>query len=242
MSGSNYERAISFNFGEAFPAEDPVAAFVVALSLAWKDLLYVNMRLVGRDEGGRATQVVSGGERRYLVGVAFAHLYEMRTCVSQAREKWPKVATFLDRLSADARDDLRQVLDLNTAEHDWIESALGYLRHQTFHYGATTNWKAVRWAIREVSTEEGVISKPTNTEVGIRLDFAELVWVQHLTRKLPATALGADDEAKQALQERQLRALVEAVTTAMSAAIRFASAALDSYLNKLPEGVVTWES
>jgi hypothetical protein len=242
MSDPTHERAISFNLGETFPADNPVSAFVVALSLAWKDLLYVNLRLVGGDESGPAKQEVSDGELRYLVGVAFAHLHEMRTCMSQARENWPEVASFLDGLSGDVQDDLGQVLNLNTAEHDWIEPALRYLRNQTFHYGAKTNWKDTRWALRQVSAEDGVISKANDTYAGTRLDFAELIWAQHLTRKLPAGDLDADDDAKRALEERQMRTLVEVLTTAINAAIRFAMAALGSYLNELPEGVVTWES
>jgi hypothetical protein len=54
----------------------------MALSLAWKDLLYVTMPLVGGNEDGPAKQEVTDGELRYLVGVAFAHVYEMRTCVT----------------------------------------------------------------------------------------------------------------------------------------------------------------
>jgi hypothetical protein len=49
-------------------------------------------------------------------------------------------------------------------------------------------------------------------------------------------------EPQNALQELQMRTLVQALTTAINAAIRFAMAALGSYLNGLPDGVVTWES
>lgn len=241
VSPPNYERAVSFNLGEAFPAGKPVAAFVVALSLAWKDLLYVNVRLVGGDATPPAKHEIGDGELRYLVGVAFAHLFEMRTCVAHAREKWPEVGAFLDGLPAAAQDDLRTVLDLNTTEHDWIEAALRYLRNQTFHYGANTNWKDLRWAMQQVDSEEGVISKANGTYAGTRLDFVELIWVQHLTRKFPK-ADTAGDTAAEALQEAHLRTLVQAVTEAMGAAIRFAMAALAAYLEALPEDVVTWES
>lgn len=118
----------------------------------------------------------------------------------------------------------------------------GYLRNQTFHYGGKTNWQDVRWAIRAVTAEEGVVSRANDTYSGTRLDFAELIWVQHLTRKFPATEPDADDEARQELEELQLRTLVQAPTTAISAGIRFAMAALGAYLNDLPEGVVVWES
>src|SRR4051812_29822838 len=66
MSPADYKPAISFDFGEAFPDTNPVAAFVVALSLAWKDLLYVNLRLVGGDGNAPSTYDVSDGEMRYL--------------------------------------------------------------------------------------------------------------------------------------------------------------------------------
>lgn len=242
MTSSDYQRTISFNLGEAFPDTNPVAAFVVALSLAWKDLLYVNMRLAGGDADAPAKEEVSDGEMRYLVGVAFAHLQEMRTCISQARLKWPEVAGFLDRLSADAQQDLRLVLDLDTAENAWIERALHYLRNQTFHYGGKTNWQDVRWAMRAVKDEEGVVSKANDTYAGTRLDFAELIWVQHLTRKFPAAEPDADDVARQELKELQMRTLVQALTTAINAGIRFAMAALGAYFSDLPEGVVVWES
>jgi hypothetical protein len=219
------ERRIAFNMGRAFPADDPVADFVVAASLAWNDLLLVNMRLVGGDEDGPDKYEVSAAEVRYLVRVATAHLHELRECIGHSRETSGEVDEFLSRLPPDALSELSALMDLNTPENDWIETALAYLRNQTFHYGAKSNWKGLRWALRSVADKTGEIVATTTTNAGTRLEFADLVAVQHFVK------FGGDDA---------MAVLAKAVTAAIAGAIQFVMHLLWHYLNDLPESVVDW--
>lgn len=98
-----------FTVGEAFPVDDPVAVFIVAISTALSDLLRTNMRLVGGDDNEPFQQSITSSEQQYLLRVNAAQLHELRESITHGR-KQPEVEGFIDGLSAAARKDLDVLL------------------------------------------------------------------------------------------------------------------------------------
>lgn len=88
-----------FRIGQAFPADDPVSVFLVAMSTAWNDLMTVSKWLTGGDYDAPNQSEVSDVEQHYLLRLTIAQLHELRETIGHARKK-EEVAGFLDALPA----------------------------------------------------------------------------------------------------------------------------------------------
>ncbi|MCP4383136.1 MAG: hypothetical protein GY798_17220 [Hyphomicrobiales bacterium] len=227
--------------GEAFPADNPVAVFLVALSTALNDLLTTSKWMVGGDPDQPHTNDVTDMEQLYLLRLSFAQLHEVRESVKQAR-KDEAVEAFLADLPDDAQADLGRLMTVNPREEHWIRQAMEYVRNTTLHYGGKWNWDDQRWAMKQVADDDGVIEMVNEKLVGMRLKFADHVSNRHLTRKFPEYVDDPDAELDNETIEARIGSLFKAMVLVTTSAQNFATAAVSAYLDGLPDGVVRVET
>ncbi len=230
-----------FRMGDAFPSGDPVAVFLVSLSTALNDLLTTRKWLVGGDQEEPFTNDVSDAERLYLLRLSFAQVCEVRESIKHARRR-PEVEKLIATLPKTARDHLAAVQDVNTDGAHWISAAMTHVRNQTFHYGGKWNWEDLEWAMSVVADEEGEIEMLNPKLVGMRLKLADLVTIQHLCRRFPEYAVDPTADLPPEVIEERIHTLFIATRKATSSAVNFAAAALEAYLDTLPDTVVRAES
>jgi hypothetical protein len=221
---------LMFKIGEAFPAADPVATFVATLGNAWSDLLFVNKRLVGGGDERPFQHDVPPSEEFCLLRASISHLRELRDMIGKARDEEPAVEAFVDGLPDSVRDDLDQLMNLNTDKHDWIEQAIDYIRHKTAHYdrGAT------RWALERVADEEGAVVVNGPLIADVQLEFADRAMLQHFVRIPDGHDVDEDESV--------FVALAQALARGTGAAIRFANSTLDAYFDTLPQAILRIET
>jgi hypothetical protein len=231
-----------FKIGEAFPVDDPVAIFLVAMSTALNDLLTTAKWFVGGDHEQPFQREVTNEDHLYLLRLSFAQLHEVRETIKHARKQDEKVETFLRTLPESARQDLARFSDLNTSQDQWINQAVSHVRNQANHYGGKWNWDDLKWAMKQVADEQGVIEMVNAKLIGTRFSFADTVAVQHFTRKFPEYVADSDAELDPATSESRVTTLFETMAQASSAARNFAVAALDAYLDTLPDSAISAET
>lgn len=230
-----------FKIGEAFPAANPVAVFLVALSSALNDLLFTNRLLVGGEHNQPDPHEVSAAERQFLLRLSISRVWELRESIRHARKQL-EVEEFIDALPDAARADLTGIENVNTNDAHWISAAMEHSRNQASHYGGKWNWDDVAWAMEKVAGVDGAIEMASPKLVGMRVTFADEIAVQHFTRKFPDFAENPDAEVDDETINARTHTLIVAVQRATSAAIAFTGAAINDYLNGLPDGVLRTES
>ncbi len=229
-----------FRIGDAFPVDDPVAIFLMAVSTAPNDLVTVSRWLAGGDDEQPAQFDVSDVERLYLFRLTLSQLYEVRESVKHAR-KDGAVEDFLADLPQSARQDLARLSDVNTRDAPWAFEAMKHVRNQTNHYGGRWNWDDLEWAMRQAADTDGEIEIRSDHLAGMRLKFADSVANQQLARKWPEHVAEPDAEVDDETTRVRLSALFAAMSEAVAAAQNFAIAAVEAYLEGLSPGMVRVE-
>lgn len=229
-----------FKIGEAFPVDNPVAVFIVAMSSAWNDLLTVSKWLTGGDYDAPNQFDVSNVEQLFLLRLTFAQVHEVRASVKYAKNDAAVVA-FLDTLPEQAKRDLDRVMTINTQEAQWVRATVEYVRNQTNHYGGLHGWDELTWAMKQTADVDGEIEMRNPKLVGMRFTFADSVVNQHLSRKWPEYVKDPDAELDEATIESRMSTLFIAMREVVVAAQTFVVAAVKAYLDTLPEDVVRIE-
>lgn len=229
-----------FKIGEVFPADDPVAVFLVALSTALNDLLFASRLLVGGDNEEPSVREPSDVEQQFLLRLSIGFVYEVRESIKHARKE-KKVERFLAGLPDAAQAAMAAIGDVNPPEGPWVRKAMEHIRNQAFHYGGKWNWEDIEWAMRAVANEEGDIEMANSQLVGMRMRFADLVAIQHMGRRFPEYQDDPEAEPGEEIINERLRTLVKAVRSIVTAAMNFAVEAIDTYFDSLPDGVVRSE-
>src|SRR5262249_25824735 len=109
---------------EVFPPDDPVARFVVAMSMARNDIRHA------LSQAGHASERGNPDLRGYWVRVANGHFFEASTALDNWR-RLRKVQGFINKLPSRARDALRAV---NSSRQKLGHKVLEHSRDRTFHY------------------------------------------------------------------------------------------------------------
>lgn len=110
--------------GKVFPADDPVARFVVAMAMAQNDIRFAAIDAAKKNDADHP-------RFRYMARLSIAHTYEAVYALSRWREKYPEIREFIKRLPADAQDDLKQA---SKVIQQIGEGVLEHSRNRTFHY------------------------------------------------------------------------------------------------------------
>ena len=220
-------REIVFRIGDVFSPDDEMAVAMVALASAMNDLVRVNNWLDGGGLGSGGTPP----ERLHLFRLAVGHFHEARETLLEVR-KLESAADLFGSLSRAGTADLETLTHLNTIGPDWFQKSIEYLRHKTFHYGGRWGWVDELWALREAADLESGLTWHGGTVRDVRFDFAELVWVQHLTRHLRESGQAADEatESDEGLYEKRLGEMMRSMAEATGAAIRVIQELVAAYV------------
>jgi hypothetical protein len=213
-------RAWRFRVGDALPADDPLARFILVVAVGLNDNILVNSRFVEAEEQY---------ELLYYFQLASGHLYELAATLRRAHDEWPEVREFVAALQQQYRVDFAATVRL-AEPGDATGRTLRRFRNGFFHYPALKRSTAerrrlpLRRALRQAADTEGTLTVGGGLGGGIRAHFAD---------ELVAQLMMAGRE------EDEIRALLAQLGELQAAYNRFAQAALGRYLNGLPEGIVT---
>jgi hypothetical protein len=117
------------SIAEVFPPEDPVARFMVVMSMARNDVEHALFEAVKVQERG------DEGLLNYWSRITTAHFFEGVHALHGWRQL-PEIRAFIAKLPREARDDLKAVeRNVQTMGSD----ALEHSRNRTFHYPYPTS-------------------------------------------------------------------------------------------------------
>jgi len=168
----------AFKIGEAFPADDPVARFLVVLAMMSNDLLRL-VDLMLADEGRDPAL------RLFCFRVQTALFFEASSFVRESHRRWPEVKSFVSGLDAAVRTDFERVVGATDRRSPvFLGEWVGESRNRTFHYPDSHPMRpagqdALSIALQRCQDVEGHISVGTGEEIrSVRFGFADQVAVQ----------------------------------------------------------------
>jgi hypothetical protein len=192
---------LRFKMGAVFPADDPVARFVMACSIALGDLR------VAADYAVRPDQ--PDHERIYFVRLLISHMREaVKLVVFEHRDR-EEVQTFVAGLPTETRDTLKLISKKADPEAgDSVFADLKRVRDDTFHYAREgEDGGRLEATLREVAGYEGVYRLSGDR---LRAEYADLVVVNAMHPFAPTEA-----ETRKLAEEMQQRTvdLLDPVST-----------------------------
>jgi hypothetical protein len=210
-----------FRIGDAFPADDPLARFIVAVGQAMNDTSLANSLFV---------QSERPYEHVYFFNLASSHLYEAAETFRQAHREWEEVRDFIAALEPVRQEEFASISALADPTAEWPGNRLKELRNSFFHYlrldraAAEAGRLPLQAGLAQAADHDGqVIIERGGPLNGIRALFADEVLLN---------ALSADFE------EDEFERLAASFGQYQPALNRFAQAAVGRYLRERPEGVV----
>jgi hypothetical protein len=207
---------VRFRIGDAFPADQPIARFVVVFLLALNDLLPRNERLTEeRDDK------LPPHERVYLARLVGSHLFELATFLDEAPHQFQEIDRFLDGLPQEAQQQRQTLVAVAKGKPGGFAEKLERLRNNFTHYprliGAAPEREELSKALVEHAGREGEI------RVGeLFKDFRA-----HFAYDIAAELTLADEDA-----EPFVREMAELSAEAMN----FAYFVIGAYTGGMPEG------
>lgn len=223
-SADNLRHEWRFRIGDAFPADSPLARFLVAVGATLNDNILSNTLFV---------QAKTPSERIYFFNLASSHLYEAAETLLKADREWPEVRDFVATLDEARRDEFERVIALARQAAPWPGERLKVIRNAFFHYlrldrGAYEAGKlALADGLMTAADMKGLlVIEPGATLSGIRALFAEEVAIK---------VVSAD------FDEDEMKRLTAALANYQADLNRFAQAALGRYLSGQPKDMVAYE-
>jgi hypothetical protein len=217
-----------FKIGEAFPANNPVARFVIVLAMIYNDWRRTMEPMVASVEDADPDGL---GIRLLHFRQAVGYSHEATLFLRDARRR-PEIDTFVSGLGAEAPRHYDRMFVALRPVRKWVR----HQRNAVFHYPSfiprddePPDFDGRFAAALAAATDETSSATLRDTYREVRLDFADAVAVHRLGFKLPE-------------QEGDLKALMGALVDAHDALKPFVVHAVDAYLNSLPPGVVRAES
>lgn len=116
-------------FADVFPHDDPVARFMVSISMARNDVRHALRQAA---EAGNQ----NAAEFTYWIRVATGHFFEADRAVKAWRQEISEVRDFIRRLPRDAKEELRKA---SSAIQKLGPGVLEHSRDRTFHYPYPTS-------------------------------------------------------------------------------------------------------
>jgi len=216
----NLQFGVRFRVGDAFPADQPLARFVVVLLLALNDLLPRNERLTEDRDDELPPQ-----ERLYLARLVGSHLFELATFVDAAPRQFPEIEKFLDGLPEEAQQQRRTLIAVAKGRRGDFAEKLERLRNHFMHYprliGAAPEREELSTALVEHANRPGEI-RVGELFKDFRAHFAD------------------DIAAELTLTDKDAEPFVQELAELSMAAMNFAYAVVGAYTDALPDG--TFES
>ena len=144
-SGGEQEiREVRFEVGDALPADDPLARFILVVSMGLNDNSLANTTFVETEEPYKLV---------YFFQLASGHLYELAKTLRRAYEEWREVKEFIDALPQEYQDDFDAIVSLADEKNE-TGRRLRHLRNGFFHYpsGSSNSASQVAQWIRILAT------------------------------------------------------------------------------------------
>jgi hypothetical protein len=221
----NTQHEWRFQIGAAFPADSPLARFVVAVGGVLNDNVLSNSLFVKSEEPF---------EHIYFFNLASSHLYEAAEIFRQARREWVEVHDFVSGLEEERRDEFERVAALAAPDADWPGSRLKEIRNSFFHYlrldraAAEAGHLALSRGLEAAADLEGIlVSDPRGPLSGIRALFADEVAIKTISHDF---------------DDGEFERLATALANLQGDLTRFAQGAVGRYLRELPDGVVSYDA
>jgi len=207
-------RRWTFRFGDALPADDPVARFVVSVGAALNDLVLVHRLYVPDEVWGLLRRDPTPAEDVYFIRLIASAAFEFLRLFDKGRQH-PRVNALLHHLGPHGDDCLATINRLGA-----LRPRLKHIRDSTAHYPWPTS-AHLREALAALADQQGALEADMASMASIRADFSDQVLVQWLAE---------DSETFKELATLLLELVI--------AAIRLGQIIIDQYLGALPEDVV----
>jgi hypothetical protein len=178
-----------FKFSDVFPVDDPVARWLVTLSMGFNDVLQANL------------QVEAAGEERERLSsfrVASLHLWEIAKFIGDTYENIDEVRAFVDDLNEDAQQRLKAIQGLTDTKAFEVGNRLVQIRDLLAHYPemkaeVTKLRDPVSKGMSTMKDEDAEISfGPTRQVRDLRLSYADDVVASATLNLIPT----ADEQRK----------------------------------------------
>jgi hypothetical protein len=211
---------VRFRIGDAFPADQAVARFVVVLMMALNDLLPLNERLTEETD-----DALPPHERLYLARLVASHLFELATFLEEVPGRFQEIDAFLAGLLEEAQEQRRTIIAVAKGQRGEFADQLERLRNHFFHYArllsAAPEQEELLKALAEHANRRG--------EIRIGKLFKDF------------RARFADDIAAElTLTDEDAEPFVAELAELSTACMNFAYAVIGAYTDSRPEG--TFES
>jgi hypothetical protein len=149
MAGRRY----GFRIGDVFDAEDPIARWLIVLSMGLNDVVYVTKRLTEQLQGDAPPYA-----NIYEIRLAALHFWELSKFLRESIGSSAEIRAFVDALPQQARDDLDAALaSTDTANPHGFKGNFGSARDQFSHYAEVDN-KLLRRALKAVADHESELN------------------------------------------------------------------------------------
>lgn len=217
-------REFGFRIGEAFPADEPVARWLVVLCAALNDLTLAATFSV-RD-------AAPPWEYFYFFRLTGAHFWETEKFIRQSRKRHREVAKFMDSLGPQAARDWSVVQSV--AGDTEMGKRIEHLRNVFFHYPEMLDKAAAQYdklgaALAGLSDARGtIIEGPALKD--LRCVFADDI-AARLTRG--EDQLPADGDPDEVVEE-----LVTSLRDGIIALQNLCFSCVQAYIATLPDGLV----
>ncbi|HXH33019.1 MAG TPA: hypothetical protein VNJ54_01250 [Plantibacter sp.] len=199
--------------GDVFPADDPVARWLVTISVGLNDVLFANKKYAAGDRDF---------ENLYFFRLASTHLWELSKFISQTHGAWEEVQQFVDGLTEGGREHFEAIKQIaTTGDLSTVGTELVQIRDLFGHYQEMDSQERDRArdplakALGELAAETGDIELG-EVVAELRLGYADGVVAQTVMRLMP----------EEADQERVLGNLAEGV----GHVLQFVQLAVDAWL------------
>jgi hypothetical protein len=213
-----------FEIGQAFPATDPVARFVAVVAMMGNDW----HRLWDMLNEVEDWHIDSEGKRLMLLRIQVAYFHEASVRLRKSRDRYTAIDQFIAGMPAKGRRAFEHVTALTTEGKPRYLPWLADDRNVYFHYPELKAPQVAQGGYEEVAemlkAASSLMSTITSGEtVGTtRFEFADELLVQRFP-------------------ERQTRSRLKALRGAAEALVVFIHITVETYLNTLPQGTVTYE-
>jgi hypothetical protein len=205
---------VRFRIGDAFPADQPIARFVVVFLLALNDLLPRNERLTEiRDDK------LPPHERLYLARLVGSHLFELATFLDEAARRFPEIEKFLDGLPEEAQQQRQTLVAVAKGKPGEFAGRLKRLRNHFMHYPSLIDAAAEREELSKALVEHA--GRQGKIRVGeLFKDFRA-----HFADDIAAELMLTDEDAEPFVRD---------MAELSAAAMNFASAVIGAYAAGMP--------
>lgn len=217
-----------FRIGDAFPADDPVARFVVAVAVVLNDTILSNTLFVDAAEEEHAYR------RLYFFSLASSHLYEAAEIFLRAHREWDEVRAFVEELEQERQEEFDRIKALAAPQAPWPGQRLKEIRNAFFHYlrldraaydaGQLPLANGLQVA---ADLESSLVIEPGAVLSGIRARFGDQAVTSAMTHDL---------------DDGELERLIATCANLQGDLSRFAQAVVGRHIAELPDGVVLHET